>query len=210
VEPFFQSNRLWPPGHRQLQLLIIPDLELNPEFATFVTKCRKVMVNHAATTLPMPDEALHMTVQPIYYPPGRGHADAVVREQLVDALEYELSKVSPFVLLIGSPLVYHGGVVADAHYDVPFDALVYRVRSVIIRVCGAEAITHSSRPAHMAFCYATGHSSSDDLQRDLRHQVRPSHAYLSVRDVHLVETRQVPEQGCYLSDIVHTFKLRPN
>jgi hypothetical protein len=60
----------------------------------------------------------------------------------------------------------------------------------------------------MALCYANGHGSSDDLQRDLRHQVRPSHAPLIVLAVHLVATRQVPERYCYSSEVLHTFDLR--
>jgi hypothetical protein len=30
MEPFFQPDRLWPAGHRQLQLILVPDLADNP------------------------------------------------------------------------------------------------------------------------------------------------------------------------------------
>ncbi len=50
MEPRFQPSRLWPEGHRQLQVMIIPDLDRNPGLAGVVAACRTVMSTHQATT----------------------------------------------------------------------------------------------------------------------------------------------------------------
>jgi 2'-5' RNA ligase len=206
MEPFFQPDRLWPAGHRQLQLMIIPDLELDPGLAELITAARKVMIGHPATTEPVPDESLHLTVQAIHRP-GHGHVDTARRGRLISALESELATVPAFEMLIGSLLVQHRGVVADTHHRDRFNHVLNRARPVIADICGPDAIAYDSRPAHMALCYAGGHSSSDDLQRDLRHQLHPSHATLTVRAVQLVETVQVPNRYRYDSTALHRFTL---
>jgi hypothetical protein len=80
-------------------------------------------------------------------------------------------------------------------------------RPVIARVCGPDAITYDTRPTHIALCHAGGRSSSDDLQRDLRHQLRPSHATLTVRAAHLVGTLHVPDRHRHDSTVRHRFPL---
>ncbi|WP_410597213.1 2'-5' RNA ligase family protein [Amycolatopsis sp. lyj-23] len=206
MEPFFQPDRLWPTGHRQVQLLIIPDLGANPGFADFVTGCRSVMAGHPGTTEPVPDASLHLTVQSIGFP-GRDRIETATRTRLITALEYTLATVPAFDLLMGSALVGHGGVVADTHPDDGFNRLLDRVRPVIADVCGPGTIVYDSRPAHMALCYAGDHGSSDDLQRRLRHDVRPGHARLTVRAVDLVETIQVPHRCRYDSTVLRRFPL---
>ncbi|SEF38130.1 hypothetical protein SAMN05421837_11881 [Amycolatopsis pretoriensis] len=186
--------------------MIIPDLGANPGFADLVAQCRAVMASHPATTEPVPDESLHLTVQPIGFP-GRDRIDKSTRVRLVTALEPELVTVPAFELLIGSALVYHRGVVADTHHDDGFNRLLDRARPVIAAVCGPDAIVYDSRPAHLALCYAGGHGSSDDLQRQFRHHVRPGHATLTVSAVDLVETVQVPDRCRYDSTVLHRFTL---
>ncbi|MBE1496332.1 hypothetical protein H4696_003432 [Amycolatopsis lexingtonensis] len=208
MEPFFQPDRLWPAGTRQLQLMIIPDLARNPALAELTAAGRTIMRAHAATTQPVPDESLHLTVQPIHSP-GHPPLGATTSAQLIAALERELATVPAFELLIGSPLVYHRGVVADTHHRAGFNQLLDRARPVIARICGPEAIAYDTRPAHMALCYAGGHSSSDDLQRQLRHHLHPSHATLTVEQIHLVETWQVPDLCRFDSTIRRTFTLAP-
>lgn len=206
MEPFFQPDRLWPAGHRQTQLMIIPDLDLNPSFADFITQCRTVMADHPGTTEPVPDQSLHLTVQPLGFP-GRDRVDPATRARLITALERALAGVPTFELLIGSALVGHRGVVADTHHDDGFNLLLDHVRPVIADVCGPDAIVYESRPAHMALCYAGGHGSSDDLQRRFRHNVRPGHATLTVRAVDLVDTIQIPHRCRYDSTVLRRFPL---
>jgi hypothetical protein len=206
MEPFFQPDRLWPTGHRQLQLILVPDLDDNPGLDELVTAARKVMTGHQATTEPVPDTSLHLTVQSIHLP-GHGHVDTATRARLIAALDRELATVPTFEILIGSLLVQHRGVVADTHHRTGFNHLLDRARPVIAGICGPDAIAYDSRPAHMALCYAGGHSCGDDLQRELRHQLQPSHATLSVRAVHLAETQQIPDRCRYDSVILHTFAL---
>lgn len=208
MEPFFQPDRLWPAGARQLQLMIIPDMARNPGLAELAAAGRTIMRAHPATTQPVPDESLHLTVQPIH-PPGHPPLDATTSAQLIAALERELATVAAFELLIGSPLVYHRGVVADTHHRAGFNQLLDRVRSVIAGICGPEGIVYDTRPAHMALCYAGGHSSSDDLQRQFRHHLDPSHATLTVGQIHLVETWQVPDLCRFDSAVRRTFALAP-
>ncbi|MEQ0560744.1 hypothetical protein ABJI51_16785 [Amycolatopsis sp. NEAU-NG30] len=206
MEPRFQPDRLWPTGHRQLQLMIIPDLDGNPGLAELVAACRAVMAAHPATTQPVPDESLHLTVQAVFRP-GHGDVDQPTRARLIEALAPELAAVPAFEMLIGSPLAYHRGVVADTHHDDGFNHLLDRARRVIARICGPDAIAYDSRPAHMALCYADGRGSSDELQRQLRHHVRPSHASLTVTAVDLVETVQVPQRCRYDSTVLRRFSL---
>lgn len=206
MEPFFQPDRLWPTGHRQTQLMIIPDLDANPGFADFVAQCRTVMAEHPGTTEPVPDESLHLTVQPIGFP-GRDSVDTSTRARLIAALERTLAAVPAFDLLIGSALVYHRGVVADTHRRGGFDQVLDRARPVIADICGPDAIVYDTRPAHMALCYAGGHGSSDDLQRQLRKQLAPGHGSLTVSAIDLVETIQVPDRCRYDSTVLHRFPL---
>ncbi|WP_328442804.1 2'-5' RNA ligase family protein [Amycolatopsis sp. NBC_00438] len=186
--------------------MVIPDLARNPGLADFVAQTRTVMADHPGTTEPVPDQSLHLTVQPLGFP-GRDRVDSAARAQLITELECTLAEVPAFDLLIGSALVGHRGVVADTHHDDGFNLLLDRVRPVIAAVCGPEAIVYDSRPAHMALCYAGGHGSSDDLQRQLRRRVRPGHATLTVRAVDLVETVQVPDRCRYDSTVLHRFTL---
>ncbi|WP_410595438.1 hypothetical protein [Amycolatopsis sp. lyj-23] len=128
MEPFFQPDRLWPAGHRQLPLLIIPDLGANSGFADcadFVTRCRSVMAGHPGTTEPVPDASLHLTVQPIGFP-GRDRVEAATRTRLITALEYTPAEIPAFDLLMGSALVYHRGVVTDTHHRCRYDSTVLR------------------------------------------------------------------------------------
>ncbi|WIV60676.1 2'-5' RNA ligase family protein [Amycolatopsis nalaikhensis] len=206
MEPFFQADRLWPAGHRELQLMIIPDLRRDDELACLVKSCRDILREHPATTRPVPDEALHLTVQPIR-PPTDGAVDPALRAALITALGPVLADVPAFEMLIGSVLTQARGVVADTHHNAPFDDLIDRVRPVIAELCGPEAVTHDSRPAHMALCYADGNACSDALQRRLRHGLRPSHARITVNAIALVETVQIPEHCLYASTVLHSFPL---
>lgn len=109
-------------------------------------------------------------------------------------------------------MVCHRGVVADTHFRAGFDHVVERTRRVIVEVCGPDAITHDSRPAHMELCYASGYGYGDDdhdLQRQIRHEVLPGHGTLNVGAVDLVETEQDLETYCYDSTVLHRFTLAP-
>ncbi|MFJ7212717.1 2'-5' RNA ligase family protein [Amycolatopsis sp. NPDC098790] len=202
MEPHFQPDRLWPAGHRELQLMIIPDLRRDDELARLVKSCRDILGEHPATTQPVPDHALHLTVQPIR-PPHGGTVDPAIRAALITALGPVLADVPAFEMLIGSVLTQARGVIADTHHNAPFDALVERVRPAIAQLCGPDSVTHDSRPAHMALCYADGHGCSGALQRHLR----PSHARITVNAIDLVETIQDPEHCHYASTVLHSFPL---
>ncbi|WP_410625678.1 2'-5' RNA ligase family protein [Amycolatopsis sp. cmx-8-4] len=208
MNPTFASHPDWPAGHRQLQLIVIPDLDANSGLAGLITACRDVMRRHPAPTEPVPDASLHLTVQTIH-PPGTGHVDRPTRHRLIGALEHELSTTPAFCLLVGSLLAYHGGVLADTHNDAGFNHLLDRVRPVIARIAGPEAISYDSRPAHLTLRYAApGNAASGDaLQRVLRRAVRPGHASLTVDAVHLVDTERNPTAGRYDSTVLQRFPL---
>lgn len=195
MDDFFQGERLWPPGHRELQLYVLPDLERDRELAHLAAASREVLAKFPATAKPLPDEWLHMTLQPIFH--GR-HADTVdelTRKALIAELTRVVAEIPAFTMRIGSVLAYHSGAVADTddgQDDALFDNLVDEVRRAVTAVCGPEAVTFDTRPAHMAFAYAADTHNSDPVQRLLR-RVRPSHAPLTVAAVHLVEVEQRPD-----------------
>ncbi|MGW4527878.1 2'-5' RNA ligase family protein [Amycolatopsis sp. NPDC004378] len=208
MKPFFNPDRLWPPGQRVLQLYVLPDLSRDHELAALIAGCRDVFTEFAAIDRPVPDDCLHVTVQPI----GLGADEPVspqARQALIAELAAAFATAPAFTTQVGSVLAYGTGVVADLHDDPPFDDLVERARTAITAVCGPDAATYDTRPAHMALAYAHGEQETDPVGRALR-RVRPSHAPMTVDAVHLVDVEQVPEQCLFRWTPVHTFPLANN
>lgn len=203
MKPYFQGEKLWPAGHRELQLYLTPDLTRDEDLANLILGCRDVLTQFPATDIPLPDECLHVTVQPIRTTPASTTAN---RDALVTELAPVLARLPAFTMLMGSPMAYFGGVVLDCHDDEPFNTMIDIVRPRIAAICGSGAVTHEARPAHMSLAYARSVQESDPVQRKLR-RVRPSHAPLTVDAVQLVETEQVPEHGLFRSKVLHAFPL---
>ncbi|SEP46552.1 2'-5' RNA ligase family protein [Amycolatopsis saalfeldensis] len=198
---------LWPPGHRELQLILVPDLEHDRGLAQLVTACRKLLAGYPATDRPLPDECLHMTLQPIHH--GR-HADAIdaaTRRTLITELGKVFAATPAFTMLIGSVLAHGRSAVADADDVEQFDALLDEARRVIAEVCGPDAVAYDTRPAHMAIAYASATQASDSVQGRLRREVRPSYAPMTVKSVALVEVEQDPAQCAFRWRLLHQFYL---
>lgn len=206
MRSFFDTDRLWPPGQRMLQLYVLPDLERDHDLAELIGRCREVLSRFPATDRPIPDMWLHVTIQPI----NHGIFEplpAATMLRLVDELAAAFAPVAAFRALVGSPLAYPTGVIADLADDTPFDDLIERSRKAITAVCGPDAATFDTRPAHLTLAYAHAEQDTDLVARALRRGVRPSHAPMTVNAVHLVEVEQVPEQCLYRWTLVQCFPL---
>lgn len=202
---FFDPDRLWPVGARVLQLYVLPDLSRDRQLAELVARCRAVLSDYPATDRPIPDEWLHVTIQPVnhgIYEP----LEEATRQRLVDELASAFAPVPAFQTLVGSPLAYPTGAIADLADDAPFDDLIERARNVVTAVCGPEAAGFDTRPAHMTLAYARGEQDMAPVARKLR-RVRPSHAPMTVDAVYLVAVEQVPEDCVYRWELVHRFPL---
>lgn len=206
MKPFFNPARVWPSEQRVLELYVVPDLARDHDLAALVAGCRDVFTQFPATDKPIPDEWLHVTVQPI----NDGVAEPVppqARQELIAKLATTFAATPSFTTQVGSVLAYATGIVADVHDDAPFEDLVGRARTAVAAVCGTGAVAYDTLPAHMALAYANGEQDSDPVARALR-RVRPSHAPMTVDAVHLVEVEQDPERCLYRWTTVHTFPLR--
>ncbi len=202
----FQEDRLWPPGHRELNLLVLPDLRRDHALATMLTQVRALLQQHPAVDRPVPDEWLHLTVQSINHGLACEPVGPTAQARLIGELTDLFTSLPSFSLLLGSVLAYNTGALTDVHYDEPFNDLVNCVRTIIATVCGQDSIRHDSRPGHMAVAYAHGEQETDPLQRQLR-KIRPSHAMLTVDSIVLAEVQQDPDQCVYRWNVLHRFPL---
>jgi hypothetical protein len=206
MKSFFDPDRLWPEGERVLQLYVLPDLHRDRQLAQLTTRCREVLSGFSATDRPIPAEWLHVTIQPInhgIYEP----LNNAIQQRLIDELAAVFAPVPAFQTLVGSPLAYPTGAIADLSDDAPFNNLIERAHKVVTTVCGPDAAGFDTRPAHMTLAYAHGEQDTDQVARALRRGVRPSHALMTVDAVHLVEVEQVPELCVYRWTPVHRFPL---
>jgi hypothetical protein len=162
---FFSTDRLWPPEQHVLQLYVLPDLRRDRALAELVSRCRDVLAGFPATDRPIPDEWLHVTIQPVNHGIFEP-LDIATRQRLVTELAAAFAPVPAFTTLVGSPLAYPIGVIADLYDDAPIDDLIERARRAITAVCGPEAIRFDTRPPHMTLAYAHGEQDTD-LSRNL-------------------------------------------
>src|SRR5205814_9554138 len=101
----------WPRGRQELNVLIVPDLRRDHDLAILIDKVRAVLRQHPATDRPVPDEWLHLTVQPINHKLGRAPIGAAARARLIDKLSVVFSTLPAFSLQLGSVLAYNPGAV---------------------------------------------------------------------------------------------------
>jgi hypothetical protein len=122
------------------------------------------------------------------------------RQRLVDALAGVLADLPPFTLAVGSVLAGMSGVLADVDADLPgqpFHEVYIRVRAAIVEVCGPAAVAADTLPPHLSLGYGIGPGDSGRLQGLLRRRVRPSHAVMTVRQVHVVDVVQDADRSEY-------------
>ena len=189
-----------------LQLYLVPDLRRDRQLADLVGRCREVLQVFPAVARWVPDEWLHVTVQPI----NHGVVEPLVlptRRALVAELAAGIGRVPAFTMRLGSPRPYGAAVIADVADGGPVDVLIERARQIITAVSGPAAVRADSRPAHLTLAYANGEQDSEPVQRALRRHVWPSHAPMTVAEVELVEVEQDPQQCVYRWTKVRTFPL---
>ena len=185
------GSTTWPAGQTRLHVYVLPDLRVDGDLANLVAGCRSVTAAYPFVS-PVDDRWLHATVQMITGRP----ADAVddpTRDRLAACLRAELADLPPFTMTAGSPIAGLGGVLLDLDQDRPgeaFHELYTRTRHAIATVLGPDAIDYVTLPPHVSVGYAKDDGESGEVQSRLRRTVRPSHARMSVREVHLVDVVQ--------------------
>jgi hypothetical protein len=190
VKPFLTGDRVWLPGWTRLHVYLLPDLAHDTGLARLVRGCRDVMAPYGFLAT-VHDPWLHVTVQPVMGVPA-AEVGPAERAKLVDRLTGTLAGVPAFTLTVGSALASVSVVLADLDGDLPGEPLhtVHsRTRTAIGDVLGSEAVAYQAMPGHLTLAYATGGGDSGRVQAALR-QVRPSHATLTVREVHLLDVAQ--------------------
>ncbi|MGP9017581.1 2'-5' RNA ligase family protein [Streptomyces sp. BR1] len=150
-----------------------------------VTDSNKTLTDAGYPLCPVEPPWLHITLDQVT---GRAadHVSEEERHALAAALERRLAHVPPLDIMVGSLLTYHSGVVADLHPDEHLAHLHAAVRETISSICGPAATDYPWGIPHLTVAYAYGTADSDAAQRLLR-RVRPGHAPLHIRAVHLVD-----------------------
>ncbi|MEU8006447.1 2'-5' RNA ligase family protein [Catellatospora sp. NPDC049111] len=190
VKAFLTGDRVWPTGWTRLHVYLLPDLRQDQGLAGLVRGCRAAMAPFGFLS-PVPDPWLHVTVQPVMGIPA-AEIGPGERDKLTARLTEALSDVPAFTLTAGSALASVSVVLADLDGDLPGEPLhtVHaRTRTAISDVLGSEAVAYQAMPGHLTLAYGTGSGDSGRVQAALR-QVRPGHAALTVREVHLVDVAQ--------------------
>lgn len=196
--PHFQGTP-WPDGLSVLHVYLLPDLATNPELAQLVTACRQAMRPYPI--LMQNDQQLHITLEMVADTSSAAIGPAE-RENLTEALRKHLASVPPLRVMAGSPIANKAGAVLDLSPDEPLMDLTDRVREAITETRGPEAIQHPNGRPHMSLGYSWDVSDSDPLQSALR-SISPSHAPVTVTDVHLLDVRWSlhPHEGTRAWDI---------
>lgn len=192
------GGRIWPPGWTRLHAYLLPELRHDHGLAQLVAGCRTTVAAFDFLA-PVPDAWLHVTVQPVMGVPAAeiGPGD---RDKLVARLTDALADVPAFTLTAGSPQASITVVLADLDGDLPGQPLhtVHgRTRAAIEDVLGPSALAYDALPGHLTLAYATGAGDSGQVQAALRKRVRPGHAPLTVRAVHLVDVAQDVRGSAY-------------
>ncbi|MEV4415854.1 2'-5' RNA ligase family protein [Catellatospora sp. NPDC049609] len=198
MKPFLTGGRIWPAGWTRLHVYLLPDLDHDTDLARLVGGCRAAMAPFPFLA-PVPDARLHVTVQPVMGIPA-AEIGPGERAKLTARLSEALADVPAFTLIAGSPLASVTVVLADLDGDLPGEPLhtVHaRSRGAIADVLGSEAVAYEAMPGHLTLAYATGTGDSGQVQAALRQRVRPSHATLTVREVHLLDVTQDRRTASY-------------
>jgi hypothetical protein len=186
---FKRGTEVWPQGETLLHVYALPDLEHDWELADLIHGCRAAVADYPLTDVA--DEWLHVTISQITDAVG-GAISQGERELLAEELQKALREVDPFTITVGSCLTYHSGPIFDLHPDHQLKQLHDVVESVVERLRGPEAIKYDTGVLHLTLAYASGDADSDEMQRALR-RVRPSHAPMTIRSVHLLEVAAHPD-----------------
>ena len=186
---FKRGSEAWPVGETLLHVYALPDLHQDQQLAELIRGCRRASAGYPLTYVE--DPWLHITVAQITDAVGRSTL-ADERQQLASELQNALESVDPFTVTIGSCLSYGSGLIFDVWPDGQMERLTNVVESVVERVRGPEATRYDTGVAHLTLAYASGDADSDEIQRKLR-RVRPSHAPMTIRSVHLVDVASDPD-----------------
>jgi len=198
MERFLTPARLWPAGVTRLHVYLLPDLTVDAGLAGLLSRCRAVL-DTVPFVAAVPDPWLHATVQMIT---GRAAAQISTheRQRLVAALTAALADVPACSLTVGSVMASASGVVADMDGDLPgepFHEIYLRCRQAIADALGPDAIAYETLPPHLTLGYGIAPGDSGTVQSALRRQVRPSHATMTVRQVHLLDVVQDADRSQY-------------
>ncbi|GHJ48121.1 hypothetical protein Cs7R123_54630 [Catellatospora sp. TT07R-123] len=197
---FLGRRRTWPDGFGLLHVYLVPDLDRDRDLARLVDDCGRIMSGYDFIP-PMAPHWIHATVAPVMGVPS-ATVDAAVRAEFASRLRAALSGVPAFTLTAGSPLAGASTVALDLDGDLPGQPLhtVYTLtRKVIGELFGPGALEYEAMPGHLTLAYASGAGDSGDVQSALRTRVRPSHAPMTVGEVHVVDVVQHRDPVTYYS-----------
>lgn len=180
--PHFQGAP-WPDGARVLHVYVLPDPAMDRDLAQLAAACHEKMEPYPIALLK--GGLLHTTVEMV----ADTTADRIPadqREDLVAALRNHLASLTPFQVTAGSPIANKAGALLDLSPDEPLVDLRGHVQNALIEARGPGVIQHDGGRHHMSLGYAYDAADSDPLQSALR-TIAPSHAPLSVAQVHLLD-----------------------
>lgn len=174
----------WQSGAGALHLYVRPEPG-DQEFHDLAAASRAVLGDYPIWCVP--DDLVHITVEMDAAAPSDGISPAE-RTSLIAALKDRLTRIEPFTVLCGSPLANRTGAILDTYPDQGLVALRNLVRSSLRDVHDTSAIAHEGGRGHASLGYAYDSADSDPLQSALR-RISPSHAPLTVSNLHLLDVR---------------------
>ncbi|WP_413804451.1 hypothetical protein [Streptomyces sp. OE57] len=158
--------------------------------AQLVTDSNRALLADGFPITPVEHRWLHITVDQISKPAHLiGQAE---RDKLVAEVSHRVVTIAPFTIMIGSILSYSSGTIADTHPDHQLAALHAAARDATRATLGDAACQYEFGVQHLTTAYAYAEADSDAAQRLLR-RVRPSHAPLHIKAVHLVDVTADPQ-----------------
>ncbi|MCC9706111.1 MULTISPECIES: hypothetical protein [Streptomyces] len=187
MKPFIPTfrNQPWESGVSVLHLYVVPDPAVDTELFDLIAACRTTMQHYPIWCLP--DDLVHITIEMDAAAPSQ-EISAARRALLISELKAGLRSFEPFTVLCGSPIAGRSGAVLDTHPDQGLTALQNLARAALWQVHDSPAIAHDGGRGHASLGYAHGTADSDPLQSALR-QIHPSHAPLTVSQLHLLDVR---------------------
>lgn len=205
VKPYaFKLGNLAWPDDSVLHVYAPIDLDLNPDLAVLISRCRDAVADDPITLVD--DAALHITVDALTDPLGTA-LDNTARRELADTIGTTVADAPAYHGYVAGCLSTSSGAVLNVSPAQPLTDLHHLVRGAIHSLHGPQSTASTQTKAHISLGYCCHEVDSDLVQRHLR-AVDPSHAALQIDELRLVEVRADPETGTLTWDTLDRFALR--
>lgn len=180
------------------------DLDLNPDLAVLISRCRQAVADDPIRLVD--DATLHITVDALTDPLGSA-LDDTARNELADAIRLALADAAAYRGYAAGCLSTSSGAVINVSPAQPLTDLHHRVRGAVHSLHGPASTASTPSKAHVSLGYCWQEVDSDLVQRHLR-AVDPSHAPLHIDELQLVEVRADTATGTLTWDMLDRFPLR--